>query len=133
MAARCVICDHVVVLTDGLTSCPKCGTRSLPCDPRHDVSIKINWHELRILCMWAESHANTNEGESQPDTSMRQTVYSIVRRIEVQHPNINQPLTLGGEIRQLKQVFPDIETNIPHEEGFDPTTVVEREAGDELD
>ena len=119
---RCTICDHLVTDTEQqLSSCPKCGTKSLPCDPAQDVSVNIHWHELKILCCWAEFWANANEATSQPDTSMRQTVYSIVRRLEVQHPQIKTSLTLGGDIRELKETYGDMETNIPHDELFDPT------------
>ena len=121
VAARCIICDHEVKSTDGLTACPKCGSKSIPCDPKQDVTVKINWHELRVICIWAEMHANKNEATCEPGTSMRQTVYSIVRRLEVQHPDIELPLTLGAELRELKKEFPNMETDIPHDEGFDPT------------
>ena len=55
---RCVICDHEVDSTCRLRACPKCGTTSIPCDSSLDVTVKINWHELRILAIWAEFHAN---------------------------------------------------------------------------
>lgn len=120
-SARCVICDHEVSnvddLPEGTAGCPKCGTTSIPCDPADDVTVRINWHELRILSIWSEFWANAHP-EAVPD--MKQPVFSITRRLEAQHPD-KPPLTLGGEIRQLKQTFPGIETNIPHEEGFDPT------------
>ena len=118
---RCTICSHEVDGTEDLTCCPKCGTKSLPCDPAQDLTVKINWHELRILCIWAEFWANQSEATSQPDTSMRQTVYSIVRRLEIQQPDMKQPLTLGAELRELKAEYPRMETNIPHDEMFDPT------------
>jgi hypothetical protein len=119
--ARCTICDHEVESTEGLTGCPKCGTKSLPCSPKEDVTVKVNWHELTVLCNWAMFWANQHEATSQPETSMQQTIYSIVRRLETQHPEIRKPLTLGGEIRQLKAEGLEIESNVPHEPLFDPT------------
>ena len=118
---RCIICDHVVDdETTNLTECPKCGTKSIPCDPAQDVMVKINWHELRILSIWAEFWANQNEATSSPGTSMQQCIFSITARLQAQHPSM-PPLTLGGELRDLKKTF-KVETNIPHEELFDPTT-----------
>lgn len=118
---RCTICDFEIEAAVSLDCCPKCGTKSLPYDTDNDVTVKINWHELRILATWAEFWANQHESTSVPDTSMRQTIYSIVRRLEVQHPQIKQPLTLGGELRDLERTMA-IETNIPHAELFDPTS-----------
>ena len=117
---RCTICNFEIADSAGLNVCPKCGTMSLPMDSADDLSVRINWHELRILAIWAEFHADAHESESKPNQSMRQAVYSIVRRLEVQHPG-KTPLTLGGELRQLKKEFPDMQTNVPYDEGFDPT------------
>lgn len=119
-AARCVICDFVVEDTTGLKACPRCGTTGLPCDTADDVTVKINWHELRILGIWAEHYANQIEPQSTPTNSSRQCIYSITRRLEVQFPD-KSPLTLSGELRQLKKEFPGMETNVPLDEGFDPT------------
>lgn len=86
--------------------------------------------KTQVLCIWAEMHANAHEATSAPNTSMRQSLFSIVRRLEAQHPEIKTPLTLGGEARKLKQIFPNMETNIFHEPGFDPTA---QETGDAVE
>ena len=57
---RCVICGKEFSddeLPESTCECPNCGTKSLPCLIVDDVNIKINWHELRILTIWAENWA----------------------------------------------------------------------------
>ena len=51
----CTLCGarftHAEV--DGADCCPKCGDKGIPCDPNDDVLVLVNWHELRILGIWA--------------------------------------------------------------------------------
>jgi hypothetical protein len=88
---------------DGALACPKCGDTGNPCDPNEDVSVTVNWHELRILGIWAENFANAcqtrnpnGDGEAHP-----RTVHAITRRLQRQFPG-KTALTLSGEIAQIK-------------------------------
>ena len=49
--SRCTLCykDFTEEEIKDVSSCPSCGCAGLHCDPKEDVKIKINWHELRIL------------------------------------------------------------------------------------
>lgn len=80
----------------GRTSCPACGTDSVPCDIADDVAIDINWHELRILCMWATNYAVSMK-KPNSSTSLR----NIISRLEAQYPTRTK-LTLAGELAQLR-------------------------------
>ena len=102
MAIRCVLCDHVVDDTTGMSKCPSCGTKSLPVDTNDDVMVKINWHELRILGIWAENWARRIEKDSQGSVGV---VDAIATRLEKQFPE-KTPVTLCREIAKLQDVFP---------------------------
>jgi hypothetical protein len=78
------------------STCPTCGTKSVPCAIKDDVSLKINWHELRILTIWASNYA---ESPGMEDHS-RRTLRSILRRLQDQHPG-KTALTLAGEVQGL--------------------------------
>ena len=112
-AARCLVCNEEFTKKEleGRDRCPKCSNTGLPCSPREDVTVRINWHELRILTIWAENWANKIDKEC-PKSAL--TVACIARRLQKQHPN-KTPLTLAGEIEQLRKEedFKNIETNIP--------------------
>ena len=82
----------------GLPSCPKCGYDGYPCVPADDVSVDINWHELRILTIWAMNYANDTE-----KPQLRQTVAAICRRLQGQYPD-NTPLTMAGEFKQIAEM-----------------------------
>lgn len=89
----CVECRFKIKSFAGLTKCPNCGSEGIPCSISEDVNIEINWHELRILCIWAENWGRRiNEAG---------TVYSIVQTLQEQFPD-KTPLTLAGEVNQLK-------------------------------
>lgn len=108
--ARCLICNQEFTEEEikGFNRCPKCSNTGIPYDPKEDVTIKINWHELRILTIWAEHWARSiKDKKTQPEL----TVACIARRMQKQYPD-KTPLTLAGEIENLKKEFPIIETDI---------------------
>lgn len=103
---RCVICDSEFskVEIKNATCCPECGAKGVPCAIKDDVTIKVNWHELRILGCWAERWAMRIEKENLSSVA---TVGCIVARLQKQYPN-KTPLTITGEVEQLKSEFPDV-------------------------
>lgn len=97
--ARCTTCEaeFTEAQVADATACPACGCRGVPCSPDNDVTVAINWHELRILGCWAEFWAQHNH---EKDPSMERTLATIVRRLQRQHPQ-RTPLTLSGEVREI--------------------------------
>ena len=108
----CTTCGYRVPkaeVTDDLVGCPKCGTKSIPCDPAKDFLIEVNWHELRILGIWAMNWAQSIKNEPDSDdpyeprgTSAVASCRGILSRLERQAPD-ESPLTMGGEMRQLRE------------------------------
>lgn len=90
---------------EGATACPKCGHKGVPCDVNQDVRVIVNWHELRILGIWAENWAQRNCAD---DPQMLEVVHAIVRRLQQQQPSLT-PLTLSGELTQIKDHGYDVE------------------------
>ena len=78
--------------------CPKCGSQGVPCGVEKDVTVEINWHELRILVIWAENWAQQCKRRASDDSSekMPKTVTAIARRLQAQRPTFG-PLTLSEE------------------------------------
>jgi len=110
---RCTTCraEFTDEETEGVTCCPNCGSEGLPMAIADDVTITINWHELRILGMWASNYANEHCEESG-----RKALAMILHQIACQHPEraADSPLTLAGEIALLADLpgFTLIETNV---------------------
>lgn len=84
--------------------CPKCGSKGLPHLISEDVNVKISWHELRILCNWASSYADTAEGFT--DDS-KETLKAIVSRLMKYRPKDAAALTLEEEFKELQDHFPE--------------------------
>ena len=82
--------------TAGVSCCPKCGNEGVPCSCDQDTTVEINWHELRILAIWAENWAR----HCKDTPEMPLVVQAIARRLQSQHPDFTQ-LTLSGEIASL--------------------------------
>jgi hypothetical protein len=79
--------------------CMKCGSESVPCGGESDVFVQVNWHELHILCYFAERWADhTKENE---DSGTLKAVYAIAARLERQWPDMGD-LTLWREIKSLR-------------------------------
>lgn len=85
-----------------VTCCPNCGSTGSPCDIKHDVNIKINWHELQILCNWATFWSNQKDFKE----DSKKTLKEIIKRLEDQNPGGLGPLTLAGEVRELQDKYP---------------------------
>ena len=91
----------------GAVCCPKCGDKGVPCDTALDLFVRVNWHELRVLGIWAENYAHSCD--SKDETShLTKTVHAITGRLQRQFPG-KTPLTLSGEISQLKEHY-DVQT-----------------------
>lgn len=97
IVARCVQCDSEFTEEQlvGVSGCPTCGTHSLPCDPKKDVEIKINTHELRVLTIWADNWAQHNV-----DAQGKKTLSCILQRLSKQLPDTI--FTLSGEVKSLQ-------------------------------
>jgi len=99
---RCTRCalELTEAASENLERCPRCHTTGLPMLVADDVTITVNWHELRILGMWAEnwaaSHREKDDGDAQ------RLVNIICGRIHAQFPD-KAPLTMTGELGELKR------------------------------
>jgi len=107
---RCTNCatEFTDIETEGATACPECGNKGVPMDIKNDVSAKINWHELRILTIWAENWARQcdkdEEKEDDGQKGMLYTIMCIAQRLQDQFPN-KTALTLFSEVRNLRKNY----------------------------
>lgn len=94
---RCVSCraEFSDSEIEKATDCPHCHDTGGPLLISEDVSLKINWGELRILCFWADHWASTHLGDSQ-----RRILASILRTLHKQFPQLGS-LTLADEVQEL--------------------------------
>jgi DNA-directed RNA polymerase subunit RPC12/RpoP len=93
---RCVICGSEFGdrETENASCCPSCGHKGVPMSIKDDVEIKINWHELHILCCWAERWALRIEKESPCSVA---TLDCIAQRLQKQYP-AKCLLTIRGDL-----------------------------------
>src|ERR1043166_7861304 len=75
--------------------CPECGHRGIPADLSERLNVSVTWHELRVLCMWAERWAGQVSGSER--VTMIRTVYGIADRIQAQHLDQKTGLTFRSE------------------------------------
>lgn len=89
-------------------SCPACKSPSVPMSIAQDVKIDINWHELRILTIWASNYAETLGSDARAAQS-RASLAQIIRRLERQRPENFPALTIVGEVRDMQRAGIDVE------------------------
>lgn len=65
-----------------------------------DTTININWHELRILTIWA-----SNWAAEKCDETARNTIANVIKRLEKQRKEDWPALTLLGEIQELPEAL----------------------------
>lgn len=102
---RCTSCEaeFTDAETEGALGCPSCGTQSVPCSIARDVTLNINWHELRILTIWADNWAGAH-----CDVSGKKSLATIIKRLEAQRPEGYPALTFLGECRELQDEGVDL-------------------------
>jgi hypothetical protein len=110
ISIRCVICGwsctSKYVRDNDICRCPNCGHEGVPCDPKNDVNIIINWHELRILTMFAEKWVGHSD-----DVGNIKAVASISKRLRAQY--LEKPgLLLVDDLNELKCALPDSEITV---------------------
>lgn len=120
---RCVQCasefsEHE---TENANACPACGDKGVPMSISEDVTVKINWHELRILSIWAENWARKIQKDDPRSAGSLLTIMSIAGRLQNQHPD-KAKLTLFSEVRELREhvektgIASGIQTNIDNDD-----------------
>lgn len=119
----CTLCSANIESFDGLVKCPKCGTDSQPCSNDNQLNVKINLHELRILCIWAENWADKCYNDSDAtgrNKMMPELIKAITARLR---PQVGKgiPITMRDEIELLtKAATGGFSTNHPADEGEHP-------------
>ena len=103
-AGFCTTCSHNIRSFDGLTACPNCGATGVPCATKDQVTITINTHELKLLCLWSENWGNQIEKVD--------VVFGIAARLKRQLPS-GFCLTMADHFAKLKQIGVDYKTDHP--------------------
>lgn len=83
---------------EGVKGCPACKSVTQPCSSDQDVRVEVNWHELHVLCVWAENWARNALHDE--DVVL---VAAIAKRLMAQYPSF-VPLTVAEETARLPQV-----------------------------
>ena len=102
--ARCVTCrsEFTEEQIKGANACPSCGSDGVPADPRKDVTITINPHELRILTIWA-----SNWAAEKCDDGARRSLKGILGALRHQLPGV--ALTFLDEVKELAAAGHDVQ------------------------
>lgn len=104
----CTECGFHVDTFEGLNGCPSCGTKGLPCPDDWQITVSVNWHELRILSMWAENWQRQHQ-EQNPT----RVVYAIADRLRLQVSSDFPPLTMAAELGDVAKHFPGMQVSDP--------------------
>jgi len=97
---RCIVCrtefDNDELIEN--KGCPICGYQGLTMLTNGDINIDINWFELRLICMWAESLA-LQVG----DTHTLNAFYSVVKELKKQIPDAGK-ITMFDDAPEVANV-----------------------------
>lgn len=129
---RCTNCRHEFNIAQverhhartGRPGCPHCGTLGVPMSIDEDVTVRINWHELRILGIFATNWAERAAASEGPGHDARGAVRSILRELERQRPEGAAPLTIAAEIQEIADA---LGTTATVTRDGDTTTITPRE------
>jgi len=109
---RCVRCGSEFTDAEiaSVMVCPSCGSDGTPCAIKDDVQAVINWHELRILVMWAENYESAIVAKDPvANANSKGVVAAIAGRLARFRPDGAGPLRFAEEFAELQDHFPDAE------------------------
>ena len=101
---RCSICCNIFKILDldpDSDKCPFCSTSVKPQLPSEDITLTINWQDLRILSNWALLWANEHLSDDKEATSRIQSILDILRQVR---PFNSAYLTVDEEIEELRRM-----------------------------
>ena len=130
---RCAVCETVFAndapeMQEASmdTGCPACGSTSVPHDPAHDVTLTINWHDLRCLAIWAENYVLASKADPQWERAWE----AIKRRLRSVQPEGAAGLTLFDEIQQIRDEGYDVTLHDGNAHGSHPFGALEPDDDD---
>lgn len=101
----CGVQSKVDDLRTPCTSCPNCGSRSVPMDPHFDVTLTLNWYELRCLVQWAQNYIESIE----EDRDLEAGFERLLNKIRAVKPHgYAMGLTLLDEIQDIRNTGLDV-------------------------
>ena len=114
---RCLACASEFDLEklSNVSACPACGSKGIPIRPADVIQVRVTWHELHVLVVWAERWASRHQ-----DPEMIKAVRTIAAFLGAQHPD-KPALTFMGEIEELREKFgsSNVQQNVvPEKDGM---------------
>lgn len=103
---RCTLCRVEIPeneIPQDASCCPQCGSKGLPQFVDHDVDIRINWHDLRVLCIWAKNWEDQMISRGQYDDPS--VIDAISRQISKYRPSDAASLSIFGELQELAETL----------------------------
>ena len=99
---RCALCKWTGdferdILPKNVDRCPNCGTLQKPLATKEDVVLKINWQDLRLLCIYAQRFVATFSDKIPANRVFKEMLERIVKHVEASKPigsaNLNPHLS----------------------------------------
>lgn len=93
---RCVVC-HFETTTQKIkqastTKCPNCGTEVPPMHIVHDITLNINWQELRILATYSKRWIAQFDLKKRGNRDMVQALENIIHLLSHYRPLRTLPI-----------------------------------------
>jgi len=95
---RCRVCNEEFAeeQLDGLPCCPMCRTTQHPAKLSEDITVPMNWQDLRLMVAYARRWADENG-----DDESSELLSELSRQYACLRPKGSAPLSVIEEIREL--------------------------------
>lgn len=110
---RCSTCrtEFEFAKLEPMYECPTCGSNAPPQELTNDVTITLNWADLRQLVNLVESYLNKTQEDLQRETGLER-LFDLLRKAR---PAGAPPLTVLDELEELRESGFDVTM---HEDDF---------------
>ena len=100
-ALRCIVCGSEMSSEYSRQwKCPICGTIVAPAWIKHDMFLKLNWQDIRLLVLYSKSWSNILDRSDPVNNDADKALESIISKLRVYQPADGLPMVFPPDKRQ---------------------------------
>lgn len=89
-------------MAQGHKTCPSCHTAIMPMKIRDDITIKLNWQDLRVLAIYAKRWTTFFDLTKKDDQDCMKAFNRLIEKLLMYQPPNSLPLTIENEVVEVK-------------------------------
>lgn len=99
---RCAVCTaEYFTNPTGNIACQNCGTKIPPLRVAHDVTVKANWQDLRVLAIYAKRWSHIIPADTKANRQALEALNVVLKSLEKYQPKGAEELNIKNEVVRI--------------------------------